>query len=290
MGGTQSDGRSAVDGSNRQMRQVWDGEVGRRWVEDLHRYERMNAPFGSALMTAAAIRPGEVVLDVGCGAGARTLDAVRAGARALGVDISGRLLEVAARRAVDMELETAAFRQVDAQVDDLGAEVFDVAISQFGVMFFADPVAAFANIASALRPGGRLVFACWQELNNQQRLMVPLAAALDHVPVPGFSEDDWSNAAFSMSDPDVIDWVLAEAGFTRFSATPMVAPQWQGADLADVMSFLRGSEFADSVFAKADTGDAIAGWDAVASALMPYVERDGVLLDGAAWLVSAVRQ
>lgn len=274
--------------ANERMAAVWDGEVGRRWVLDADRYERMNAPFGEALMIRAAVQPGEDVLDVGCGLGGRTLDAARAGARAVGVDLSGPMLEVAEARAAELGV-AASFRKADAQVDDLGTAAYDLVVSQFGVMFFDDPGVAFAHLASTLRPGGRIVFACWQGLDRQQRLMVPVVAALDHVPVPPFDETDWSHAAFSLAEPAVIESVLTAAGFTGVAVEPLVAAQYQGADVADTVAFLRGSEFADSVFATADPRQVAAGWDAIAVALADFVTPDGVFLDGAAWLVSATR-
>jgi ubiquinone/menaquinone biosynthesis C-methylase UbiE len=278
--------------ANRRMIAVWDGDVGRRWVADRERYELMDAPFGDALRRAADVQPGHVILDVGCGFGASTIDAAQAATRrgsAVGVDISGPMLAAAEADAADRQVENVAFRKADAQVDDLGNGRFDVAISQFGLMFFHDPVVAFANIHRALRPGGRLIFTCWQDMARQAWLMVPLMAALEHIPVPDFDADDWSHAAFSLAEEGTTRRILAEAGFDDVDVRPIVAPQYQGSDLNDTLSFLRNSEFAESVFAKADASEAIASWDAIASALAPYAAERGVLLEGAAWLVQATR-
>ena len=271
---------------------TWRGDVVAQRVADHERYERMHAPFGAALMSAAHIEPGHYVLDVGCGLGGRTLDAAQAACgdgSALGVDLSGAVLEAAEARAVDRGLGNVAFKIADAEVEDLGNGSFDVVLSQFGVMFFSDMVTAFANLRRSLRPGGRLVFTCWQALPRQQSLMVPLTAALEHIPVPEFDANAWSHAAFSLADPSFIKATLLEAGFEGIGIQPVVAPQFQGSDLSDVLTFLKQSEFAQSVFSKADASEAIAGWNAIASAVAAYASGEGVFLDAAAWLVTATR-
>lgn len=282
-----------MESDNSRMIDVWDGEVGQRWVDEQARYERMHEAPGCALLAAAELQPGMRVLDVGCGMGARTLDiasVIGRHGRVVGVDVSTPILDVARRRADGRGITHARFLQTDVEsAEDLGDGEFDVVLSQFGVMFFANPVAAFSNLRAALQPGGQLVFACWQDLSNQQHLMVPLGAALDHVPIPEFSPDVWSYTSFSLADPEKIRSVLSEAGFEDIEIQPNVAPMYQGADLDDTLQFLRRSEFGQTVFADAGPGATAHGWEAVATALRPYVRDDGVFLDGAAWVVTASR-
>ena len=164
-----NDFATGVDSSdaNAGMREVWDGEVGRFWVEETDRYERMNSGFGERLIAAAAPRAGERFLDVGCGHGGRTLDiaeVVGDTGDVLGLDISRPMLAVAESRASVRGLRQVSFRHADAQTDDLGVQQFDGIVSQFGVMFFADPGAAFTNLQRALVDGGRFLFTCWQDL------------------------------------------------------------------------------------------------------------------------------
>src|SRR6185437_16325653 len=139
--------------------------------------------------------------------------------RALGLDLSGPMLARAQADAEAAGLGNAAFRQGDAQVESLEPAGFDTVISRFGVMFFADPVAAFANIRSAVRPGGRLVFACWQPLAANDWLLVPGAALAEHVP-PG----DFGTAAgpgmFAFADQNLVYEILAGAGWTDIQITP----------------------------------------------------------------------
>ena len=117
------------------------------------------------LRRSYGIRPDDHVLDIGCGAGQTTRDAARmarAGS-ALGVDVSASMIERACRLTEAAGLSNVSFERADAAVHPFPAESFDVAISRFGTMFFAHPVAAFANIERALRPGGRLVMMVWRE-------------------------------------------------------------------------------------------------------------------------------
>lgn len=273
---------------NEKMIEVWDGEVGRFWVAEQERYARMNAGFTEHLLAAAAPQPGERILEVGCGFGTLALELGRAtgpSGGVLGVDLSGPMLEVASARASD--LPHVAFRQADAQHADLDSSPFDAVISQFGVMFFADPLQAFRNIGTALRPGGRIVFTCWQDMGRQPRLMVPLVAALEHIPPPELDETFWGLAAISLADPATIEELLGLAGFTDVSLEPVVAAEYQGASVADTISFMRQSDFGQVLFAATDPPTAARGWDAVAGALAEHQTLDGVYLDGAAWLVTA---
>ena len=155
--------------ANTEQAKHWNTGPGvAHWVANQARYDRMHAPFTALILRAAALRAGLNVLDVGCGSGGTTLAAARlvAPGRALGLDLSGPMLARAQADAEAAGLDNVAFRQGDAQVEPLEPGRFDTVISRFGVMFFADPVAAFANIRSATRPGGRLVFACWQPLEQ----------------------------------------------------------------------------------------------------------------------------
>jgi ubiquinone/menaquinone biosynthesis C-methylase UbiE len=140
---------------------AWNGDSGRRWAEDPDQRDKVLAPVAEALFTAAGLAPGDAVLDIGCGCGATTLAAARAAGpagSAFGIDLSEPMLDVARRRARDQAVTNAQFEQADAQTHALPASAFDVTISRFGTMFLADQVAAFTNIAAALRTGGRL---CW---------------------------------------------------------------------------------------------------------------------------------
>src|ERR1700758_974368 len=184
------------------------------WVTNQARYDRMHAPFTALILDAAALRPGGNVLDVGCGCGGTTLAAARlvAPGQAVGLDLSGPMLARARADAAEASLANAVFQQGDAQVHELEPGTFGTVISRFGVMFFADPVAAFANIRSATRPGGRLVFACWQPMAANQWMLVPGAALAEHLPPP-VPVPAAGPGRFACADPELLRPILAASGW-----------------------------------------------------------------------------
>src|SRR5579863_2650050 len=142
--------------ANADMVEYWNGRPADFWAKEAEHFDTMLAPFGRRLLTAAVVKPGEWVLDVGCGNGAISLEAARSvgpGGRVTGLDLSAPMLGVARRRAEEQKIDVD-FVQGDAQTASFD-QPFDVVVSRFGVMFFDDPEGAFANLAMAARPGGR---------------------------------------------------------------------------------------------------------------------------------------
>jgi SAM-dependent methyltransferase len=267
----------------------WSGEAGEHWAAEADRYDRMNQAFAERIVEAAAPQPGERFLDVGCGNGALALavgPAVVPGGRIVGLDLSRQMLAVARDR-TDGLGDAVELRHGDAQDEPLARGGFDAVISRFGVMFFDDPLAAFANFAGALRSGGRLVFTCWRDMAQNDWVMVPTVAALDHVPVPNGSSTTAAHGAFSLADPQATTDLLVAAGFEDVAVTAVDAPMWMGASLDDAVAFMKTTEFAEVLFADIDPTTAATGWDAVTRALADHVTAEGVELDGAAWLVTA---
>ena len=133
---------------------------------------------------AAGIQPHQAVLDIGCGCGVTTLAAARTARSALGVDISNPLIAVARERARQQSVSNAEFLVADAQIHEFPAAGFDLVISQFGLMFFDDPVRAFANLRRSLAPGGRILFVTWQglEANDWVRVVGNAVAELRRTP------------------------------------------------------------------------------------------------------------
>ena len=162
----------------------WSGERVARWLRQAPGLERQLAPVSEVLFEAARLRPGESVLDVGCGTGPTTFAAARAvgpTGRVWGLDVSGEML--AAARAVAGERADAAAAPVDwVEADAVTwlaeAAAHDVVLSRFGVMFFSAPLAAFTNLARATRAGGRLAFASWRRRDESELFAVPLHATL----------------------------------------------------------------------------------------------------------------
>jgi SAM-dependent methyltransferase len=263
------------------------GPEGAHWVAHQQRYEQLSAGFTPALLEAAAIAPTHEVLDIGCGCGATTGHAARAATQghALGIDLSGPMLRQAVSDATAEGLTNVTFQRADAQVHPFAPGGFDLAISRFGVMFFADPLAAF-NIATALAPGGRLVFLCWQDLTHNDWVTVPAGAALAHVPFPDLGAAD-QPGPFSLADPDRVTQLLTTTGYHDITTTGIEAPMRLGDDADDAVAFLSGIGVARTLLDQVDPGIARQALTAVRDALQPYEQPDGVALTGAAWLVTA---
>jgi SAM-dependent methyltransferase len=277
---------------NLEQMDYWAGSGGEHWVAEQVRYDEINAEFGARLVAALAPQPGERVLDVGCGNGALSLaiaPLVAPTGLVLGLDISGPMLAVAAQRARAARVSNAIFEHGDAQTYRPEAASFDALVSRFGVMFFDDPDAAFANLARSLRPGGRTVFTCWQNVLANEWLMVPVGAALAHVPMPELGEAG-RPGPFSLAEPDRIRSILAGAGFTDVNVDDVRCPMRMGSTVEDTVSFMQSTDMADTLMADVSDAAAAVAWAAVREALRPYAGPYGVVLQGAAWLVTGTRR
>ncbi|MEM8976233.1 MAG: class I SAM-dependent methyltransferase [Pseudomonadota bacterium] len=167
-------------------------------------------PLGQDAIAEIAPSPGQVIMDVGCGAGGSILqlaEQVGESGHIIGVDIGPRVLAVARVRTAHLPQVTLI--EADAARLQHPTQSVDAIYSGFGVMFFAEPVAAFANLRRMLRPQGCLAFVCWRSLLENELDALPLQAAELDV-----AADD---TPFSFEDPDVIHSVLRDAGFGEIS-------------------------------------------------------------------------
>jgi len=136
--------------------------------------------------------------------------------RVVAVDISEPMLKVARQHIAESGLRNVTLRLGDAQSFAFEPATFDIATSRMGVMFFAEPVTAFRNIRGALKPGGRLVFACWAPLAENRHWLISYEIAVRLLGSPATSpEQDVGPLAFG--NPDYVRRLLAEAGFVDIS-------------------------------------------------------------------------
>ena len=216
-----------------QQREYWNGPVGERWASLQESIDLHLAEITEELVRFAAPRSGERVLDVGCGCGTTTLLlAMRTGpdGATAGIDISVPMLNVARARAVAQNADIA-FIEADAS-DYAFQPVFDLVFSRFGIMFFADPVAAFANLRSALAPGGRLVFVCWRNFEENRWAWEPMQAALPLLP-PQEPGDPFAPGPFALADDARLRRILEAAGFTTIGVEPFDASANMGATVEE---------------------------------------------------------
>jgi SAM-dependent methyltransferase len=222
-----------VDPTNTAMAQRWDGPSGEFWVEHADVFESQVAAYRDSYLAATGIEPGAHVLDVGCGSGRTAREAARLvgpTGRVTGIDLSGPMLELARRRAAAEGLDTVSFEQADAQVADLGTARYDRVISRNGVMFFGDPVTAFANLARALRPDGRLVVLVWQSLAENEWYTDFRTAGADGRALPPLPPD--APGPFALGDPGRVRAVLTAAGFAEPELAGLRRTMIYGPDVA----------------------------------------------------------
>lgn len=271
---------------NSAQEQAWNGYEGEHWAAHYDRYDAVNTGYNEALLDAAAIGERDRVLDLGCGNGQLTRAAARRArlGQATGVDLSDPMLARARDRAAAENVPNASFVQGDVQVYPFRAGSFDAALSRFGIMFFADPVAAFANVRRALRPGGRLAFVCMTRLDGTD-LGTVFGAMEPYLPRPTGPD---GTGPTSFADPDHTRSVLSDAGFRDITCTRIEADQIWGRDVADAAEFITGWGPVRHHLEQAAPDDATRAADALTAALQPFTEPGAVRLRGAAWLVTAV--
>jgi SAM-dependent methyltransferase len=272
---------------NTAQAEAWNGYEGEHWAGHADRYDAVNSGFNRFVLDAAGIGDRDRVLDIGCGNGQLTRLAARAAqaGRAHGIDLSAPMLATARARAAEEGVANVTFQEADAQVVPFPAGGFDVAVSRFGVMFFADPVGAFANIGRALRPAGRLAFVCMTRLEGTD-LGTVFGAMAAHLPRPTGPD---GTGPTSFADPARVRGVLTEAGFCDVTCAHVEAEQVWGRDVADATGFICAWGPVRFHLEQAAPEAAARARDALTGALGAYARPDGVRLRGTAWLVTARR-
>ena len=228
------------------------------------------------------------MLDIGCGSGTTTLklaELVGPKGYVLGVDISRPMLGVARRRAVAAK-SGAQFVEDDVTYCDFEPQSFDLAFSQLGVMFFADPVAAFRNIHRAVKPGGRLVFACWRHPFEHLWAFIPESAAKPFLP-PSPPADPNAPGRYSFANPDRVKSVLLQAGFLNAEFEKLDSQTFAGATPEAAAASLIEAGPLQRTLADADDSTRAKVREAVTERLAQEMGPDGIYLTSAAWLVRA---
>jgi SAM-dependent methyltransferase len=281
----------APQGHERNADQIayWNGPGGQRWSDRQTAQDILLAPVSQVLINRIEAKPGDRILDVGCGCGGLSMalaGRVAPDGFVLGIDISAPML-ARAREAAPANLPVE-FTLADATVHPFQPASFDLLVSRFGVMFFAEPAVSFANLRRALKPAGRVVFACWREPKENPWMMAPLQAVYRHVPkLPPQEPDDPGPFAFA-SEARVIR-ILTEAGFSDVVL--------EACDLSLDVAIGRGLDAAvQSAFEIGPASRALEGHpqqvreaarQSVRETLAPYQRGDNVALPGSIWLVTA---
>jgi len=277
-------------GANAEQIRYWNEQAGPKWVAQQAQLDAQLAALGERAMDRAAIAAGESILDVGCGCGASALELTRRTGdtgSVLGVDISAPMLELARRRAEEAGARKLRFELADAQTHQFPTASHDVVFSRFGVMFFADPVAAFANLRRVLKPGGRLAFVCWQALPLNPWMAVALGAVAQHVPLPPPAPS--APGPFAFADHERVAGILEQAGFAEigFDAAEDEMTVGGTTDLDQAVAFVLMLGPTSALLAGADQAVRTRVVAAVRAALAPYHGPAGVRMASATWIVRA---
>jgi SAM-dependent methyltransferase len=280
-----------ASGHDRNADQIayWNGPGGQRWADRQQAQDIVLAPVADVLIDRAKAKAGEHIIDVGCGAGATTIAFARTAGpngHVTGIDISAPMLARARQIApAGMPVE---FVEADATVYPFVPSSFDLLVSRFGVMFFADPALSFTNLRKAMKPSGRLAFACWRDPRDNPFFMAPLHAVYKHVPkLPQQGPED--PGPFSFGAEARVHQILGQAGFSGIAMEP--CDLWldvaigRGLDAAVQGALEIGP--ASRALAEQPPDVVAAATNSIREALTPFVSGQSVPLRASIWIVTA---
>lgn len=274
--------------TNESQDAYWNGETGALWAREAAQLDALLEPFLTPILERTAQQRPKSILDIGCGAGALTLAAARQHPEAgiTGVDLSAPLLKIARKRGEDDASGAIFFRSDATKFSSF--EPIDAMISRFGIMFFPEPQRAFEKLRTMMAPGGVFAAACWQEMDKNDWMTVPLKAAVPYLKRPPEQGDPHAPGPFSLADKDRTVAILEAAGWSDVTVTPwtgqLILPGNTVQDAADfsmkigpLSSLMREQELDPEVLR-----------GAVEEALSEACNNKGVCaLNAAAWILRA---
>jgi len=281
------------DLANPDMRNYWNGDGGLNWIRFQSQLEKSLMPFGKQAISTAMIALDETVIDVGCGWGDTSIElAQQVGPKGhvLGIDISNLILEQAQNRLDASSLNNIKFECVDAESHQFDMMKLDVVFSRFGVMFFNNPVVAFRNIYGALKPGGRLIFICWQSIKENQWVNLPQEIVIQYVEIASVDPD--APGGFAFGDSTRVLGILDAAGFVDINVEPYKTKITVGENLDEAIILLSHLGPASSVIENPDLDGEIKNriLNDLRNALEFYKSLQGIELDAATWIFTATKE
>jgi SAM-dependent methyltransferase len=259
------------------------------WTEHADRYDRAGGRPRARFVAGFDVDAADDVLDNGCGTGRATRAMARraANGRVLGIDLSARMLQLARARSEAEGLTNVCYVQGDAQVHRFAPASHDVAMSSFGGMFFGDASAAYANVATTLRPGGRLALLAWRDLLENEWL-VELRAALAlgrQLPVPPPD----APTPFSLADRARVRTMLRTAGYRDVEFDAIDEPMYLGDDPSDAMVFISTMGIVEGLLDGVDEAGRAEAFANLRAMCESHATDHGVLMHSASWRITAVR-
>ena len=266
----------------------WNGNQGEAWARRTMTVDTAFAGLTDALLEAAAIGPGDRVLDLGCGGGgsmAAVAERVGPVGAVTAIDVSAPMIAVARRRAE--KLTNAAIVMADAATYPFAADSFDALISRLGAMFFDDPVSAFAPLRGAMAANGRIALGVWRQPRENPWAMEPISAVRPYVDMPP-RPDPETPGPFSFADPDRVRRILEAAGFGEISLAPLDLSLPFGSSVDEALDFAVDVGPLAEPLSKTTGERRRRAIDAILDVLAAHADSDGVVrLGGACWIVTA---
>jgi ubiquinone/menaquinone biosynthesis C-methylase UbiE len=282
-----------VAAANEEATAAWNGVLFDRFSAFRHIVVTGLAVHGEEALRTDPPRPGDRVLDIGCGFGdatQRLAEIVGPEGEAVGVDVAERFIEQAEAEAAKAGARNVSFRAADVEVTEFEPS-FDYAYSRMGTMFFANPVAAMRNVRKALVPGGRLCSVVWRQKIDNEWLYVAEQEVEKYVEEdPDSDEPTCGPGPFSMANADTASQILLNAGFEDVALRRYDAPFRMGADLDEAVAYVMALGPAGEVLrlagdeAKRLEPQIVAG---LREALAGYANDDGVFGNMSTWIVTA---
>lgn len=268
--------------ANEDQIEAWNGPMGEKWAERQDRMDALLEPLSRVAIERAGVTAGEVVLDIGCGCGASSLALAPAARSVVGYDVSGPMLAAARKRSA--ALDNVSFVEADASTVAL-EPIGDLLFSRFGVMFFDDPVAAFANLRSGLKSGARACLLVWRALMENEWMAQPLGALMPFVENPA-PRDPRAPGPFAFADRDYVEDLLTKAGFVDIGFEALDGKLELGRSTADAVREFSEMGPLSSLLEQASERDKAVA--AVEGVMAGHAGEDGAVRMGAAcWIVSA---
>lgn len=265
---------------------LWNGTAGQAWVDEQTLLDRVLAPFQDLLVEAVRASPARQVLDVGCGTGSTTVAVARVlgeDGRCTGIDVSEPMI-AAARARAEREGVPAGFVCADVQAHAFEPGSYDMLISRFGVMFFTDPILAFANLRRAARDGAGLRFVAWRSAAENPFMTTAERAAAPLLPDLPAREPD-APGPFAFADERRVARILGESGWDAIDIQPIDVPCTLPEK--DLVRYLSRFGPVGTALGMADEPTRTRVIEMVRAAFDPFVHGDRVRYTAACWMVGA---